>query len=89
MARVVVAVRVFPSGVEIDRNELLEKIRSSLPTNYMLVGSSEIPIAFGYNALRILVTMPEETEGGTDELESVLRGVEGVDEVEVEFVHRI
>ncbi|MCS7107340.1 MAG: elongation factor 1-beta [Acidilobaceae archaeon] len=89
MARVVVAVRVFPSGVEVDHNGLLERIKASLPQDYSLVGSSEIPIAFGYKALRILVTMPEETEGGTDELENTLRGVEGVDEVEVEFVHRI
>lgn len=89
MARVVVAVRVFPSGVEVDRNDLLERIRASLPQDYSLVGNNEIPIAFGYKALRILVTMPEETEGGTDELENALRGVEGVDEVEVEFVHRL
>jgi elongation factor 1-beta len=33
--------------------------------------------------------MPEETEGGTEELESILRSVDGVDEVEVEVVHRI
>ncbi len=89
MARVAVAVRVFPTGVDVDINDLTERIRSSLPPQYSLVKSGEVPIAFGYKALRIVVTMPEETEGGTEELENVIRGVEGVEEVEVEVVHRL
>ncbi|MFN4045881.1 MAG: elongation factor 1-beta [Acidilobaceae archaeon] len=89
MARVAVAVKVFPSGVDVDINDLRERIRSSLPPQYTLVGSGEVPIAFGYRALRVVITMPEETEGGTEELENVIRSVDGVEEVEVEVVHRI
>lgn len=89
MARVAVAIRVFPSSADVNLDELVERIKSSLPPQYVLVKSSEVPIAFGYRALRLVITMPEETEGGTEELESILRSVSGVDEVEVEVVHRI
>ncbi|MEM0366680.1 MAG: elongation factor 1-beta [Acidilobaceae archaeon] len=89
MARVAVALRVFPTGVDIDTSGLIERIKSKLPSEYILVGSSEVPIAFGYKALRLVVTMPEEKEGGTEELENIIRSVDGVDEVEVELVHRI
>jgi len=89
VARVAVAVRVFPSGVDVNLEDLVERIKESLPPQYVLVNSSEVPIAFGYRALRLLITMPEETEGGTEELESILRSIDGVQEVEVEFVHRI
>jgi len=89
LARVAVAVRVFPSGVDVNLEDLVERIKGSLPPQYVLVKSSEVPIAFGYKALRLVITMPEETEGGTEELEGILRSVDGVEEVEVEVVHRI
>lgn len=89
MARVAVALRVFPSGVEVDLSDLVERIKSILPPQYVLVRSGEVPIAFGYKALRLVITMPEETEGGTEELESLIKKVEGVEEVEVEIVQRI
>jgi elongation factor 1-beta len=89
VARVAVAIRVFPSSVDVNLEELVKRIESSLPPQYSLVRFGEVPIAFGYKALRLVITMPEETEGGTEELEALIRGVEGVDEVEVEVVHRI
>lgn len=89
MAKVAVAIRVFPTGTEVPIENLVAKIKSRLPADYELVGIREIPIAFGYKAVRLVVTMPEETEGGTEELESIIMGTEGVDQVEVEVVHRL
>ena len=89
MARVAVAIRVFPSSIDVSLEDLVRKIELSLPSQYSLVRSSEVPIAFGYRALRLIVTMPEETEGGTEELENLLKSIEGVAEVEVELVHRL
>ncbi len=82
-------VKVYPSGADVDLSRLVEEVRSRLPRGYEITRHEEEPIAFGLKALRLYVLIPEDEEGGTSRLEEVLRGVEGVDEVEVEAVHRI
>ena len=89
MARVAVVLRVLPNSVEIQPSELLEKIRMNLPGDYQILGSGEEPIAFGLKALKIIISIPEETEGGTEQLEQFIKGIDGVEEVEVETVHRL
>ncbi len=89
MARVLALVKVYPAGTDIDLGRLLETIKSKLPQGYEVTRHEEEPIAFGLKALRLYVLMPEEEEGGTSKLEELIRSVEGVDEVEVEAVHRI
>ena len=89
MARVAVVVKVFPNSIDLDLGELLERIKASLPEGFEVMDSREEPIAFGLKALKMIITMPEETEGGTEGLEKLLAGVDGVEEVEVEAVHRI
>ncbi|ALU11675.1 elongation factor 1-beta [Ignicoccus islandicus DSM 13165] len=89
MVKVLVTVKVYPDSVERDLNQLEESIKSKLPENYEIIKSERIPVAFGLNLLKLYITMPEETEGGTSALEDLLKEVEGVSEVEVESVHRI
>ncbi len=89
MARVLAVVKVYPSGTEIDLDKLVEDIKSKLPEGYEITKHQKEPIAFGLNALILYILMPEETEGGTSTLEDLLRSVEGIEEVEVEAVHRI
>ncbi len=89
MARVAVILRVLPSSIDLDLNELKAKIEGSLPEGYKIESSGVEPIAFGLKALKLVVSMPEETEGGTEALEQVLRSMPEVDEVEIEAVHRL
>ncbi len=89
MARVAVFVKVFPESVETSIPELVESIREKLGEPYKLENYGEEPIAFGYKALKVVISMPEDTEGGTEKLESLLKEVEGVQEVEVELVQRV
>ncbi|MEM1928275.1 MAG: elongation factor 1-beta [Acidilobaceae archaeon] len=89
MARIAVGIRVFPSDVSLDLDVLLKRIEDSLPPGYSIASYMEIPIAFGYRVLRLVLLMPENVEGGTDQIEEVLSRVDGVDQVEVEFVHRV
>jgi elongation factor 1-beta len=89
MARVAIVMKVFPSSVEIQPSQLLEKIKSVLPEGYKIEASGEEPIAFGLKALKLVISMPEETEGGTSTLEELIRQLEEVNEVEVEAVHRM
>ncbi len=89
MANVAVIMKVLPNDVSIQPQELLERIKKALPENYKIMGSGEEPIAFGLKALKIIISIPEQTEGGTEQLETLLKQVEGVEEVEVEAVHRL
>ncbi len=88
MARVMALVRVLPEGLEVDLDTLAKKINDALPENYLLAEARKEPIAFGLEALLLLVVMPEETEGGTYELEQRISAVEGVSEVEILRVTR-
>jgi len=89
MARVLVIVRILPTDVDIDLDELVRKISERLPSEYEVKGYEIEPIAFGLKALRLYIFMPEEVEGGTEPLERMISEVEGVSQVEVETVHRI
>ncbi len=89
MAKVLVIVKIYPSDIDVDLEKLTETIKSRLPEGYELAGSQTEPIAFGLKALRLQIVMPEETEGGTSRIEEILGGVEGVQEFEVEAVHRL
>jgi len=89
MARVLVILKVLPEDVEIKPEELEERIKKALPEGYEVKGYDIEPIAFGLNALRLYVFMPEHTEGGTEKLEETIASVPGVSQVEVEVVHRI
>lgn len=89
MAKVMVAVRVFPTDAETDRKALADAIRRVLPPEVVAIRIGEEALAFGYTALRVYVVMPEETEGGTERLEELLRSVEGVGDVEVLSVSRL
>ena len=89
MAKVLALLKVYPADAGIDLGKLVEQIKAKLPQGYEITRHEEEPIAFGLKALKLYVLMPEEEEGGTSRLEEIVRGVEGVDEVEVEAVHRI
>jgi elongation factor 1-beta len=89
MARVAVVLKVYPEDVNIDLEELRREIERRLPQDYSLKAWDEEPIAFGLKALRLLITMPEEIEGGTEPLEQIISQVPGVSQVEVELIQRV
>lgn len=89
MARVAVVLRILPEDISIDLGKLVNDIKSRLPSEYTLETWDEEPIAFGLNALRLLVLIPEESEGGTEPLEQLISQIPGVSQVEVLVVHRI
>ncbi|MHA1608243.1 MAG: elongation factor 1-beta [Candidatus Freyarchaeota archaeon] len=88
MAKVVVTVKVFPVSTDVPLDQLLEKIRASLPEGTELHSSEKVPIAFGLNALRVNILVPEE-EGGASHVEKAISSVDDVSEIEVEMVRRI
>ena len=80
MGDVAVSIRIMPASLEVD----LEKIKQTISSKVKVQDSKIEPLAFGLKQLKILIITPDQ--GGTDRLEEELRGIEGVESVEVENV---
>jgi len=89
VARVLVIVKILPTDVDVNLDDLARRVAEKLPSEYEVKGYEVEPIAFGLKALRLYIFMPEEVEGGTEPLERMISEVDGVGQVEVEAVHRI
>lgn len=89
MAKLAVIVKILPKDISVDLEELVNKIREKLPRKYELKDYRKEPIAFGLQALLVSIVMPENIEGGTEELEKIMSSIPGVGEVTVEYVSRI
>jgi len=88
MARVVMTMKIMPDGVEIDLDDLLERIKKVIPEGTD-VGAVEMqPVAFGLKAIRMNLVR-DESLGGTDDIEAAISAVEDVAQVEVEMVSRM
>jgi len=77
MGNVAVALRIMPESPETD----LEKIRSDISKKIKIQDSKIEPIAFGLNALKILVIVPDKETG---DLENKIKEIKGVSDVETE-----
>ncbi len=87
--KVYVVIKIMPESVDTDLQKLQEEIRKKLPNTYNILKFEIEPIAFGLNALKMHVTMPEDYEGGTEELERLLKDVPGVSEIDIVYITRI
>jgi len=79
MGNVAVALKIMPESTETD----LEKIKSEISKKIRIQDSKIEPIAFGLKALKIMVIVPDKETG---DIESKIREVNGVSEVETESV---
>ena len=89
MANVVVTLKLMPEDVEIDLEALQREAENAI---HHYIGEGEIrveqePIAFGLRALKLTFVM-DESQGGLDPLEDILRNLDGVQSVQVEDVRR-
>jgi len=83
MAKVLVAIKVFPSDPSRDLSQLKAQIEKRLPKDVSILRFQEEPIAFGLVALVANLLMPEEASGKMDEIEEALKSTEGVSEIQV------
>ncbi len=88
MARVVMTLKIMPEDVEVDLDDLLERIKTAIPEGTDLGATETQPVAFGLKALRMNLSR-DESMGGTDDIEAAISTVEGVSQVEVERVSRM
>ncbi len=90
MAKILVTLRIFPENIDYKAEDLVNLIKEKIKDkNYDVIGYGFEPIAFGLSALILNIVMPENVEGGTEELESLIGVVQGVSQVEVVRVTRV
>lgn len=88
MGEVAAKIRVMPSGMDIDLNDLKDALTRAVPEGARLHGFSEVPVAFGLRALIVIVKVGD-IEGGTEKVEEEFSKVNGVESVSVEELGRM
>ena len=89
MAKVLVSMKIFPTGTEIDLNQLEQKIEKTLPADSSVYKFAQEPVAFGLNALIAHILLPEEKSGGLEEIEHSIQKIDGVSQIQMVMVRRV
>lgn len=89
LGKIYLSIKIFPSSITVDLNELKEKIKTVLPEYASVRRIDEEPIAYGLVALIAHVTIPEEEAGIMDEVEGKLKSLEEVGQVEALVMGRL
>ncbi len=89
MASVVVSYQIFPTGVEVDFDELQKQIENALPSQAKIYAPYQTePIAFGLNALIAHVQIPEDESGLLDKVEAGIEKIPTVSQLKTLMVRR-
>ena len=83
MGKVFVKIRVMPSDVNVDLNEVKECILKLNFSNVEIKDFAIKPIAFGLKSLNVLAVMPD-AEGIIDKFLEEIGKVKGVESVEID-----
>ena len=82
MGEVALQYRILPEGLEVDLDAILDGIVKALPQFARMKASEKKPVAFGLQALHVLIVL-EDREGGAEQIESAMGDVPGVQSVEI------
>ena len=82
MARLLFVAKILPTGVEINLDELIESIKTSLKDGIELKEYVKEPLAFGLEFIKAQFTL-DDAEGQMNSLEKSVIDTNGVSEFEV------
>lgn len=83
MGKVFVKIRVMPSDISVDLNNIKDQIQKIDFQGVEVRDLAIKPVAFGLKSLNILAVMPD-TEGVVDEFIARIGKIEGVESVDIE-----
>ncbi len=88
MARVIVTLKVMPTGPEVDLDKISKEAEKIIfDFEGTIMENTKQPIGFGLVALHIKFNM-DEKKGSTEPIEDLIRQAEGVESVEVIAISR-
>jgi len=82
MARLLLVAKILPTDVEINLDELIESIKTSLKDGIELKEYVKEPLAFGLEFIKAQFTL-DDAEGQMNSLEKTVIDTDGVSEFEV------
>ena len=88
MTNVMVSMKIFPEEVTVDLNHLREQIKKSLPQDVSVRKFGEEPIAFGLVAIIAHVLVPEDKSGELEKVETAIKNIKGVSNLETFMMQR-
>ncbi len=89
MANIVVSYKIFPTGIEVDFEELQKQIEKVLPQQAKVYADFQSePIAFGLNALIAHIQIPEDETGILDKMEQRIGKISTVSQIQTLMVRR-
>ena len=89
MSKVIVSIKIFPSDITTDLNQLKKRIEKELPKYASVYKFDEEPIAYGLKALIAHIIIPEEKPGALDEVEKQLQKIDEISQKETLMVRKV
>ncbi len=90
MANIVISYKIFPTGIEVDFDDLQKQIEKVLPSQAKIYANYQTePIAFGLNALIAHIQISEDETGILDEVERNIEKIPMVSQIQTLMVRRI
>ncbi len=88
MGEVLTTMKIMPDSPDVDLEAIKATIKDSMPEGAEIHDIAEEPIAFGLVAV-ILNFIAEDGEGGSEPVEEMVSGIEGVASIEITGVGRL
>lgn len=88
MAKMLVSMKIFPEDITINLDQLKQRIEQAMPQDSKVLRFNEEPIAFGLRALMVHILIPEEKQDELEKIETNIRQIQGVSNIETFMMQR-